>query len=33
MISDAINVAGKLDLRNRIVLAPLYLAMDGQSDG
>jgi 2,4-dienoyl-CoA reductase (NADPH2) len=33
MIFDAISVAGKLELRNRIVLAPLYLAMDGQSDG
>jgi len=33
MIFDAINVAGKLELRNRIVLAPLYLAMDGQSEG
>lgn len=26
------NVAGKLALRNRIVLAPLYLAWDGRSD-
>jgi len=33
MIFDAISVAGKLALRNRIVLAPLYLAMDGQSEG
>ncbi len=33
MIFDTISVAGKLELRNRIVLAPLYLAMDGQSDG
>jgi 2,4-dienoyl-CoA reductase (NADPH2) len=33
MLFDAINVAGKLELRNRVVLAPLYLAMDGQSDG
>jgi 2,4-dienoyl-CoA reductase (NADPH2) len=33
MIFDTINIGGKLELRNRIVLAPLYLAMDGQSDG
>lgn len=32
MIFDVISVAGKLELRNRIVLAPMYLAMDGQSE-
>ena len=33
MIFGAISVAGYLEVLNRIVLAPLYLAMDGQSDG
>lgn len=32
MIFDAIDIAGKLALRNRLVLAPLYLALDGQGD-
>jgi 2,4-dienoyl-CoA reductase-like NADH-dependent reductase (Old Yellow Enzyme family) len=32
VIFDSISIDGKLDLKNRIVLAPLYLAMDGRSD-
>jgi len=32
MLFDPFNVNGKLKLKNRIVLAPLYLAWDGRSD-
>jgi len=31
MIFDALTIQGKLELKNRIVLAPLYLAWDGRS--
>jgi len=33
MLFSPFTIAGTLTLRNRIVLAPLYLAMDGRSDG
>ncbi len=32
MLFDPFAISGRLELRNRIVLAPLYLAMDGRSD-
>jgi 2,4-dienoyl-CoA reductase-like NADH-dependent reductase (Old Yellow Enzyme family) len=32
MLFDPFTISGRLKLRNRIVLAPLYLAMDGRSD-
>jgi 2,4-dienoyl-CoA reductase-like NADH-dependent reductase (Old Yellow Enzyme family) len=32
MLFDALTIRGKLTLRNRIVLAPLYLALDGRCD-
>jgi 2,4-dienoyl-CoA reductase-like NADH-dependent reductase (Old Yellow Enzyme family) len=31
MLFDAFTLNGKLELRNRLVLAPLYLSMDGRS--
>jgi 2,4-dienoyl-CoA reductase-like NADH-dependent reductase (Old Yellow Enzyme family) len=32
MLFSSLNINGKLELRNRIVLAPLWLAVDGRSD-
>jgi len=32
MLFDPMTIGGRLELRNRIVLAPLWLAMDGRSD-
>jgi 2,4-dienoyl-CoA reductase-like NADH-dependent reductase (Old Yellow Enzyme family) len=32
MIFDALTIRGKLKLKNRVVMAPLYLAWDGRSD-
>jgi 2,4-dienoyl-CoA reductase-like NADH-dependent reductase (Old Yellow Enzyme family) len=32
MLLDAFTINGKLSLRNRLVLAPLYLALDGRSE-
>ena len=32
MLFTPFTINGKLKLRNRIVLAPLYLALDGRSD-